>query len=196
MKNFENISDEELIVCILQNDADAFGELYNRYHKKVFHKCVSIVKDHDEAFDLAEEALIKAFNNLKSFRGESSFSTWLYIITHRYCLEFLRKKNRRNSSIMNLEEGSKYLVESDNDSIDQSEMEDIMFTLINKLPEAERELLLLKYSKGESIESLQLMFHLSASAIKMRLKRSKERLNQLYMLATTVGLAEALSQLG
>ena len=70
-----------------------------------------------------------------------------------------------------------------------------MFTLINKLPETEKELLLMKYSKGESIDSLQAMYHISSSAVKMRLKRSKEKLNQLYMVATSTGLAEALSRL-
>jgi len=198
MKNFEKIADEELIKGILQNDHDALGELYNRYYKKVFQKCLSLVKDHDEAFDLAQEALMKAFDNLKNFRGESSFSTWLYIITHRYCLEALRKRNKRmvqpSGHLFN--EESKHRTETMDESMDRSEYENIMFSLINKLPETEKELLLLKYSKGESIESLQFMFHISSSAIKMRLKRSKEKLNQLYMLATTIGLAEALSQLG
>ncbi len=69
----------------------------------------------------------------------------------------------------------------------------MMFSLINNLPEAERKLLLLKYSEGESIESLQEMFQLSASAIKMRLKRSKDKLNELYALASSAGLAAALA---
>lgn len=73
--------------------------------------------------------------------------------------------------------------------------EAMMFSLINNLPEAERKLLLLKYSEGESIESLQEMFQLSASAIKMRLKRSKDKLNELYALASSAGLAAALATL-
>ena len=198
MKTFEKIKDEELIKQILQHDQDALGELYHRYYKKVFQKCSSLMKDNDEAFDLAQEALLKAFDNLKNFRGESTFSTWLYIIVHRYCLEALKKRNKR--SVINSQLGSgedtEYLIESINISQDQSEIENIMFSLINNLPEKERELLLLKYSKGESIDSLHSMYHISSSAVKMRLKRSKEKLNQLYILATTVGLTEALSQLG
>ena len=198
MKNFEKITDEELIKGVLNSDHDAQGELYSRYYKKVFQKCFSIVKDHDEAFDLAQEALLKAFDKLKSFRGESSFSTWLYIITHRYCLEALRKRKKQiviNSNVSS-EEEMLNLMEINDESIDRSEMEKIMFILIDKLPETEKELLLLKYSEGESIDSLQSMLHISSSAVKMRLKRSKEKLNQLYMLATSIGLTEALSQLG
>jgi RNA polymerase sigma-70 factor (ECF subfamily) len=70
-------------------------------------------------------------------------------------------------------------------------MEIIMISLINNLPAGEKELLLLKYSKGESIESLQYVFHLSSSAVKMRLKRSKEKLNQLYLEMMSVELSEA-----
>lgn len=197
MKNFEKITDEELIKGVLNSDHDAQGELYSRYYKKVFQKCFSIVKDHDEAFDLAQEAIMKAFDKLTSFRGESSFSTWLYIITHRYCLEALRK--RRKTIVINSDsdfEDLSYLTETLDEVNDRNEMENIMFSLINKLPDTERELLHLKYSKGESIDSLQAMYHLSSSAVKMRLKRSKGKLNHLYVIATSIGLAEALSQLG
>jgi RNA polymerase sigma-70 factor (ECF subfamily) len=198
MKTFEKLKDEELIKKILQHDQDALGELYHRYYKKVFQKCLSLTKDNDEAFDLAQEALLKAFDKLKNFRGESTFSTWLYIIVHRYCLEALRKRNKRCAISFQLGSGedTEDLIECDNTSQDQSDIENIMFSLINNLPENERELLLLKYSKGESIDTLHSMYHISSSAVKMRLKRSKEKLNQLYMLATTVGLTEALSQLG
>jgi RNA polymerase sigma-70 factor (ECF subfamily) len=198
MKTFEKTPDEELIVEALQHDTDALGELYNRYYKKTFHECLSLVKDRDEAFDLAQESLLRAFDKLKGFRGECSFSTWLYVICHRHCLEVMRKRNKKAVLHVDdvLDEESIPPVDSISESIDRSEVENIMVSLINKLPEAERELLLLKYSEGESIESLRFQLHISASAVKMRLKRSKEKLNQLYILAMTAGLAEALSQLG
>lgn len=198
MKKFKHATDEELIAGILQDDQHAMGELYNRYYRKVFRKCLSLIKDPDEAFDLAQEALMKAFDNLKSFRGESSFSTWLYIITHRYCLGVLRKKNKMivKTSSVNFEgDESRDLIIAAGEAVDLDEQEYIMFCLINKLPESEKELLMLKYSQGESILALQSQLHLSSSAIKMRLKRTREKLNQLYILASTIGLAEALAQL-
>ncbi len=193
MKNFAKITDEELIKKILQDDHDALGELYNRYYQMVFNKCVSMIKDNDEAFDLAQEALLKAFDSLKNFRGDSTFSTWLYTITHRCCLQALRKKSksaiRVNDYILSAEPDNQ--TESIDESIDQPKMEDIMFSLIRHLPSDEKELLILKYFKGESIKTLQNMYHVSSSAIKMRLKRSKEKLNQLFPQAIIVGLVES-----
>jgi RNA polymerase sigma factor (sigma-70 family) len=189
-------SDEELITAILANDTDALGELYNRYYKKVFQKCLSLVKDPDEAFDLAQEALLKAFDHLKNFRKDSSFSTWLYIIAHRHCLLALRKKNKNGvQSTEALDEEADRLAENTDEVERRIESETIMFSLINQLPEADKELLFLKYREGESIEALQQKLQLSTSAIKMRLKRSKEKLNNVYVAALSVGLAEALAML-
>ena len=196
MKTEVRKSDEELITAILANDTDALGELYNRYYKKVFQKCLSLVKDPDEAFDLAQEALLKAFDHLKNFRKDSSFSTWLYIIAHRHCLLALRKKNKNGVQSNDvLDEEADRLAENSDEAEHRIESEAIMFSLIDQLPEADRELLYLKYREGESIEALQQKLQLSTSAIKMRLKRSKEKLNNVYVVALSVGLAEALAML-
>ncbi|GAB1445772.1 MAG: RNA polymerase sigma factor [Cyclobacteriaceae bacterium] len=185
MKNFDKKSDEELIEKILQNDHEAQGELYSRYYHVAFNKCVSMVKDDDEAFDLAQEAILKAFDGLKYFRGDSTFSTWLYIITHRCCLQALRKRSKNIVYVDNfiLSKEPDNQTEYINESIDQTEANDIMFGLINHLPAEERELLIQKYYKGESIKTLQKIYQISSSAIKMRLKRSKEKLNQSFPLA-------------
>ena len=195
MKMLEKSSDAELIALILKSDSKALGELYSRYYRKVFQKCLTMVKDEDQAFDLAEESLMKSFDNLKGFRGGSSFSTWLYTITHRHCLEALRKQSRANIQL------SSELDESDEptadffENSDLEERETTMFALINALPEEERKLLLLKYTQGETIESLQKSLEVSSSAIKMRLMRTKEKLNQLYALASVIGLQAVLTQL-
>lgn len=70
-----------------------------------------------------------------------------------------------------------------------------MYSLINALPEKERTLLNLKYLQGESVENLQTQLNISGSAIKMRLKRSREKLNMLYALSLTYGLEQVLEQL-
>ena len=76
---------------------------------------------------------------------------------------------------------------------EEAEQEKIMFALIDHLPAEEKSLLLLKYQQGKSIEDLQASYHLTSSAIKMRLKRSKDRINELYWVALASGLSTALA---
>ncbi len=191
----KNSSDDQLIIMISQGNREAFGELYHRYYKKVFRKCLSFTKDPDEAFDLAQEALMKAFDKLHTFRGEATFSTWLFTITQRHCLASLKKGNKKNSLVFLEREHFPFNAPEAEATHDRIEQETIMFSLLHALPEQERQLLTMKYKDGESIEKLQTILDLSSSAIKMRLKRSKERLNLLYGLALTYGLEQVLSQL-
>jgi len=189
--------DEELVKAIKLNDRIALGELYSRYYKKVFNKCFSFTHKQETAFDLAQEALMKAFDNIRSFKGESSFSTWLYTITHRHCLAAL-KKNRHQFHPLEANSGGDgeqrkplFTAEEDNE---RAEQELIMYSLINALPQKERELLNLKYLQGESIDNLTHQLNISGSAVKMRLKRSREKLNTLYSLALVYGLDQVLEQ--
>ena len=192
-------TDEELVNAIRTNDRSALGELYNRYYKKVFGKCYSLCKKQEEAFDLAQEALMKAFDNIHSFKGESSFSTWLYTITHRHCLAALKKNGRfqfhplQDNFLGDEEKNDPSPAAEEN--TEKAEQELIMYSLINALPERERELLNLKYLQGESIENLQVLLNISSSAVKMRLKRTREKLNALYSLAMVYGLEQVLEQI-
>jgi len=193
-----SIADEQLVQSIRQGNREAFGELYNRYYKKVYHKCLSFTKNPEEAFDYAQESLMKAFDHLDTFRSQASFSTWLYTITHHHCLAGLKKNSRLSTTSLTeeyQEEENNHIAVSNDDTSERTEQETIMYTLINHLPESEKQLLTMKYQQGESIEDLQEKLGLNASAVKMRLKRSKEKLNAMYMLALTYGLEQVLEMI-
>jgi RNA polymerase sigma factor (sigma-70 family) len=194
-----NVTDEALVAAIRHDDRKALGELYNRYYKKVFNKCFSFTRKQEEAFDLAQESLMKAFDNIHSFKGESSFSTWLYTITHRHCLAAIKKNGRFQFHPLEEnafgEEDQHDPSPASEETNERAEQELIMYSLIKALPEKERNLLNLKYLQGESIENLQSQLHISGSAVKMRLKRSREKLNALYALALTYGLDQVLAQI-
>jgi RNA polymerase sigma-70 factor (ECF subfamily) len=191
----KSLNDSQLIGLIHSGNREAFGELYNRYYKKVYHRCLSFAKDPDAAFDLAQEALMKAFDKLHTFRGDSAFSTWLYTITTRHCLAGWKKGNKKNSVPLPDSSDQRSYDLPEPDEADRVEQEMIMFQLLNSLPEPELQLLTLKYKEGISIEKLQSTMDLSPSAIKMRLKRSKEKLNLMYSLALTYGLEQVLTLL-
>ena len=169
---------------------DSLNVLYKRYFKKVYYTCLAMSKDRDQAFDLAQDALLKAFEHLPTFKGHSSFSTWLYTITYNHCCEFFRKSKRL--LVHRLEYFDKDDVENLagpllEEASQQAFAESRMMALLNTIPETEKEMLFLKYYEGRSIEYLQTVFMLSASAVKMRLKRAKHKLNALYASAAAWG---------
>jgi RNA polymerase sigma-70 factor, ECF subfamily len=93
------ISDEALMF-LLRNQADRqhsnelFAELYRRFHPRVLSWCRRITRNREGSNDLAQEVFLRAFRYLHTFRGESSPSTWLYVITRNYCMNALRKCGR------------------------------------------------------------------------------------------------------
>lgn len=93
-----------------QGDMDAFEQLVLLYEKKVYTIAYKYMGNHEDASDMAQEALIKAYQSIGSFRGEAAFGTWLGRITANKCLDVLRKRQRVQVTSLDdeveLEEGS------------------------------------------------------------------------------------------
>jgi RNA polymerase sigma-70 factor (ECF subfamily) len=175
--HYENIQDSELIERIKQtNDPYWFGILYDRYVKKVYNKSLGFLKDQQDAEDLTHDIFLKVFISLKQFQGKSLFSTWLFAITYNFCISFLRKKKILEPLTENIEL-------SEEKEIDESEFLSIRASQLEKaldeiLPE-EKIILLMKYQDGMSIKDIQDIFQLGESAVKMRLKRAKNKVMEL-----------------
>lgn len=177
-----DLSDEKLVREYLNGDNNCLGILYNRYYSKVYYKCLSFSKNQDNAFDLAQDILMKAFSNIESFKGSSKFSTWLFSITSNHCIS-----NATKSKIeYNLDPGSDYNIIADD--IDEEEfearqnredMELKMDEYLMQLPENDGRMLDLKYRHNYSVKDLQREFKLSASAVKMRLLRARKKMGQI-----------------
>ena len=83
--------DNHHIQLVLSGNTDAFSVLVDRYKNMVFTLCLKMVSNKEEAEDLAQDSFIKVYKSLKSFKGESRFSTWLYKITYHTCLDRIKK---------------------------------------------------------------------------------------------------------
>src|SRR6516162_479528 len=92
----EALSDEELVgryrAASGRRKEEFLNQLFERHHKRVAAWCYRMTGDVDEATDLAQEVLLKAFQNLESFRGQSKFTTWLYSIARNHCMDALRSR--------------------------------------------------------------------------------------------------------
>ena len=88
------ISEEKLINQSLEENAQAFGELVERYKDAIYYHCFSLVKDEDAAEDIAQETFISAYYKLASYDRSRKFSTWLFKIATNKGLNYLKKNKR------------------------------------------------------------------------------------------------------
>ena len=179
----KSISDEEAIEAYLETqNSNYFNILYDRYSKKVFGKCYSLLKSEAKAEDAAQEIFVKVLLNLSKFTGKSKFSTWLYSITYNFCIDAIRK-NKKNIGVLVDDMGiygDKVVV----DDIEDSELlEKNVFRLkevLNILPAGDKAILLMKYQDEFSIREICGIIDKSESAVKMKIKRAKEKFIKTY----------------
>lgn len=174
-------SDWDIIQKVLQGDQPLLEILYDRYSGRVFYKCLSIVKDSETAKDLSHDIMVKIFMNLHKFKGTSDFSFWVKSITYNYCMDHLKKKKRMRFG--ELDAG-----EYDNVAADEIELENKILKeiklkqleiLFEELKGDDKMILLMRYQDGMSVRDIAGTLTISESAVKMRLKRSRDRLAEL-----------------
>jgi RNA polymerase sigma factor (sigma-70 family) len=175
-----SLTDEEMIRQYLTSRPNqCFETLYNRYVNKVYRRCLSMTKDSDKAEDFTQDIFIKVFDKLEAFQERSSFSTWLYAIAFNYCSDQLRKAKRFNFS--SIEEGLKYDLPDVKDGQVHEETLGLVKQVMESLSVNEQKLLQLKYEQELSIDEIAQIYKINPSAVKMRLKRSRDKIYQLYL---------------
>lgn len=178
----DTISDEELVRLYVETQRNAYFErLYERYCDRVYRKCLSFVKDPVRAEDLTHDIFLKLVVKLSSFREQAKFSTWLYSITYNYCTDQLRSQNLRREVYM--DDGWERLDVGNEDGLAElAEMEAKQLQkALHQLPPDEQAMLLMKYQDDISIRDIADLNGLTESAVKMRLKRSRDKLRKHYL---------------
>lgn len=175
------LSDWDIIQKILAGEKYLLEILYNRYATKVFHKCLSITKDRDISKDLSHDIIIKIFLNLVKFKGTADFSFWVYSITYNHCMDFLKKKKRLHFD--DLESKSSTRISTDEIELEHKVLKELRLNklelLFEELKADEKIILLMRYQDGMSVKEIATTLKVGESAIKMRLKRSRDRLAEL-----------------
>ncbi|MVM40248.1 sigma-70 family RNA polymerase sigma factor [Spirosoma sp. HMF3257] len=171
------LTDEEMIrQYLLSKPNQCFEIIYNRYVNKIYRRCLSMTKDSDKAEDFTHDIFLKAFDKLDAFQERSSFSTWLHAIAYNYCSDQLRLSKRFNtiSISANLEQ----CISESQEARRHEETLQLVKQGLNTLSANERTVLDLKYEGGMSIEEIAKLHNLKLSAVKMRLKRGREKVYQ------------------
>lgn len=177
----KKIPDDELIdIYLATQSQEHFSMLYSRYADKVYSKCLSLLKNEASAQDAAQDIFLKIFLNLAKFNKKSRFSTWVYSITYNYCIDTIRRK-KKEKTILTDDESEHDTPEEDVDEKEILEMEiERLAFVLDKVPEEDKLVLLMKYREGLSIKDISKAFNKSESAIKMKLKRAKNKVRKIY----------------
>lgn len=182
-------TDEQLVFMAQEGQSSAFEALMSRYAPRVFRVAYRMLNNQQEAEDLRQEVFLCAYRRLHSFRGDAAFSTWLYAITVRLCLDRRRKEKRRAAHVeespLHLEEniaGPKGVAQ------DGEEALYVQRTLL-KLAPMERMLLVLKFIEGLSHEEIAQVLRCSVESSRTRLKRARQRFRDLYQQEVNRGLS-------
>jgi RNA polymerase sigma-70 factor (ECF subfamily) len=198
--DYKGTEEAALVRRAQTGDQMAFREIVERYQSKVFSIIYGILRNHNDAEDIAQQVFTKVYFSLRNFDFRSSLLTWIYKITVNECYDYLRKKKVR-----------KLVYESDFTEEDSLRMEnsepardqrpavdvtlaqrDLALKLLAKLPEEERMLLLLKEVEGHSVEELAQMTGINENTIKVKLFRARQKLLKVAQrLTRTPGLVTA-----
>ena len=169
---------------VLGGDANAFETLVLEYEKNVYNIALRMTGNSEDAADMTQEALIKAYNSLQSFRGDSKFSVWLYRIVSNVCLDFLRSKNRRPTVSLSVEdddgEDAQLDVADESQSpellLDRKLTRDSVRRGLDSLPPDYRQILLLREIQGLSYDEIAQALSLEVGTVKSRIFRARKRL--------------------
>jgi RNA polymerase sigma factor (sigma-70 family) len=185
----EPLEEMQLVKQARAGDLGAYDELVRRYQERIYATVYHMTANHEDANDLAQEAFIKAFHALKSFKGGSSFYTWVYRIAVNKTINFL--KQRRNKSQMSLDDID-FNAEHDPDlvalvsektprrEVSLSELQEKLNAAMQKLSEPHRMVVTLHDVQGLSHEEIADIMECNIGTVRSRLFYARQQL-QAYL---------------
>ena len=177
------LSDEELVkICVdeLPESTRAYKILIRRYEGLIYNTCLKLLGNPQDAEEVAQDTFIQLFNKLHQFQGRSAFKTWLYRIVHNFCKNRISKQIRHRKGREALEEHSSHFMPDSYDQQSNSEQSEIVKSTLNKLKPKEKEIIVLKFMSGLTIEEISDVLDIGLSACKMRLYRSLDAFKEAY----------------
>lgn len=182
----DEIPDQDLVASARAGDAAAFRTLVEKYQRRVYGLALGIVKDPDEAMDVAQDAFVKVHRYLPEFQGESSFYTWVYRITVNLSIDARRKRAARREesnddeeSMDDLEAPPEALGVDPGKELQRSEIRERIGEALEQLPEKHRTILLLREIEGLSYEELARVLGIRKGTVMSRLFHARLKMQKI-----------------
>ena len=171
-------TDDELVKRAQNDDERAFGELVTRYESKVYSLAMKMLRNPEDAEDVLQDTFLRAYRGIKSFKGNSTFSTWVYRITANSALMRLRKKQLPQVSIEDADEREAPISIADwapgpVEQLLNQEMQRVMDEAVEALPPEFRQVFILRDIEELSNADVAEILDLSVAAVKSRLHRAR-----------------------
>ena len=189
----EHLSDKAqhdlaLVRAAIDGKQSAYAELMERYRESIYYMMLKMVKNQDDADDLTIEAFGKAFNRLEQYSPSFAFSTWLFKIASNNCIDFIRKKRIKVTSMdtgRTTDDGEVIFFDAKSSTLDpeesiiQNQKIKLMRNLVSKLKPRYRELIEKRYFEELSYEEIAEELNLPLGTVKAQLFRAREFLANL-----------------
>ena len=180
------MTENEIISRCKDGDRDAFNALMETYQKQVFNIAYGMLSDYEDASDAAQEIFIKVYKSISSFKGQSSFTTWLYVICRNVCNDILRKRQKRGFelSIYNSDDEQNPVGELKSDEptplerVEMNERQAAVQSAINELKPEYKEVLVYADMNELSYEEIAKILKCPVGTVRSRLNRARSALRK------------------
>lgn len=187
------MDDLTLVQRVQQGDQRAFKQLVERYQRKIYAVALGMLKDKEDARDVAQEAFVKVYRYMQHFKGDASFYTWLYRITVNICIDHMRRKGSSkgdeavefdeavamDTSEANLGALGSKLGTNPQKSALRKELAEKIAQAFEQIPEAHRQILLLREVEGMSYEDLARVLKIPKGTVMSRLFHARLKMQKI-----------------
>lgn len=180
------VQEEALIRRAASGDDGAFEALVLAHQKQVYNLCLRLSGSPEDAYDLSQEAFIKAWRGLAQYQFGAEFSTWLYRLTRNVCIDHLRQRKRRPTVPLETEQDGETAALPLPDSAPgpeeralQAEKQRVLASAVQALPEDQREILILRVVNDLPYERISEILSLPLGTVKSRLARARIQLKKI-----------------
>jgi RNA polymerase sigma-70 factor (ECF subfamily) len=182
----ETFTDNQLIDLTLEGTTTAFEILVKRHQRQMYALALKMLKNHDDANDIAQEVFLKAYEVLGSFQKKSSFHTWLYRITVNFCINHLR----RDKAQYHVELENYHAVEAPEafETLDSLEVQDELNAAIRRLPEKQQKTVFLRVVEGLPYKEIAKILGCSVGTVKANYFHAVKNLKR-FMKSTVIAHA-------